>query len=142
LTVYFDQNDPQECRALEMAKLLATKHGRRKQAIVALLDAMYSHYQETGELLSATAIQNAVLNANGSSRYAVPGLSAAANPADVEVIPTTVPRQRPNAVRQRGEPPIERDDTQLVSISSGGKASAEETAQNFINSMGGMSFFD
>src|SRR5512134_515085 len=109
LTVYFDQNDPQERRALEMAKLLASKHGRRKQAIVALLDAMYSRYQETGELLSATAIQNAVMNANGSSRYAVPGLGAAPNPTDLEVLPTTVQPQRPNAVRQRGEPPIERD---------------------------------
>jgi hypothetical protein len=134
LTVYFDQNDPQESRALEMAKLLASKHGRRKQAIVALLDAMYSHYQETGELLSATAIQNAVMNASVNDGHAARGLDAAANPSGFEVVPSRV--------QQRGEPPIQRDDTQLVSVSSGGKASAEETAHNFINSMGGMSFFD
>lgn len=64
VTVYFDKTDTQERRALEAAQLLARKHGRRKDAIVALLAAMYDHYEQTGELLTATAIQNAISGVN------------------------------------------------------------------------------
>jgi hypothetical protein len=145
LTVYFDQNDPQERRALEMAKLLASKHGRRKQAIVALLDAMYTHYQETGELLSTTAIQNAIMNANMNGGKAGRTLNAVVNPDQLELLSPSAPpiqAMQTRARRHRDEPPIQRDDTQLVKVSSGGKASAQETAQNFIQSMSGMSFFD
>jgi hypothetical protein len=145
ISIHFDQNDPQEHRALEMAKLLANKHGRRKQAIVALLDAMYSHYQETGELLSATAIQNAVLNANRNGGRFGMALTAAINPDAFELLPSSalpIQAMQTRTGRHREEPPIQRDDTQLVSVSNGGKASAQETAQNFIQSMSGMSFFD
>ncbi len=144
VTVYFDQNDPQEWRALEMAKLLALKHGRRKQAIVALLDALYSAYQETGELLTATAIQNAIRSAQNGS---VPRLTSAAQgwgrelaeyaaPAD-----TRQPSPRRTAARTT-EPLVYEDDTQLVSVGGGGKADAKETTRNFLASMSGLSFFD
>ena len=132
VTVYFDQDDPQEQRALEMAKLLALKHGRRKQAIVALLDAMYSAYMETGELLTATAIQNAIRTAPAGS---IPRLNAAQQWENgLSALPSAAPR--------RTEPPVYAEDTQLVTVNKGGKASAEETTRNFLASMSGMSFFD
>src|SRR5664279_5175847 len=61
VTVFFDQSDPAERRALEAARLLATKHGRRKSAIIALLEAVYAHYEATGELLSASEISGALI---------------------------------------------------------------------------------
>jgi hypothetical protein len=145
ISIHFDKDDPQERRAMQMAKLLAGKHGRRKQAIVALLDAMYCHYQETGELLSATEIQNAVMNANVNGGRAGMALNAAVNPDGFELLPpSALPIQavQTRSGQHREEPTIQRDDTQLVRVSSGGKASAQETAQNFIQSMSGMSFFD
>ncbi|MEO8394201.1 MAG: hypothetical protein ABI700_14520 [Chloroflexota bacterium] len=60
LTVFFDQSDPAERRALEAARLLAAKHGRRKQVIVTLLESIYAYYEQTGDLLSATEIANAL----------------------------------------------------------------------------------
>ena len=41
-------SDPAERKALEAARLLAAKHGRRKQAIIALLEAVYTCYEQTG----------------------------------------------------------------------------------------------
>ncbi|MEO8392865.1 MAG: hypothetical protein ABI700_07720 [Chloroflexota bacterium] len=60
VTVYFDAADPAERKALEAARLLAVKHGRRKQAIVALLEAVYNYYEQTGELISASEISGAL----------------------------------------------------------------------------------
>jgi hypothetical protein len=64
LTVYFDCSDPAERKALEAARLLATKHGRRKQAIIALLEAVYNCYEQTGELMSASEISTALHGKN------------------------------------------------------------------------------
>src|SRR3954462_14279439 len=61
LTVYFDRSNPAERKALEAARLLAIKHGRRKQAIIALLEAVYTHYEATGELMSASVISSALM---------------------------------------------------------------------------------
>lgn len=63
ITVTFDKHDNLERKAQEMSCLLASKHGRRKNAIVALLAAMYDYYEQTGELMTATAIQNAITGA-------------------------------------------------------------------------------
>jgi hypothetical protein len=134
VTVYFDQDDPQEWRALEMAKLLALKHGRRKQAIIALLDAMYSAYQETGELLTATAIQNAIRAAQPTS---APRLAGAGQEWGSDLV-----AYAPPAAARTTAPPVYREAAQPVSVTGGGKASAEETTRNFLASMGGMSFFD
>jgi hypothetical protein len=62
LTVYFDKTDPAERRALEAARLLALKHGRRKQLLVTLLEAVYLHYEQTGELISSAKLVS-MLNA-------------------------------------------------------------------------------
>ena len=64
VVVNFDMADPSERRALEAARLLASKHGRRKAAILALLEAIYSRYEATGELMTPTQIAAAL---NGQS---------------------------------------------------------------------------
>jgi hypothetical protein len=63
ITLKFDKSDPQEAAALAMSKLLATKHGRRKDMIVALLSTLYEVYQQTGELPTSVTARNA-LSAN------------------------------------------------------------------------------
>lgn len=64
ITIQFDADDPQDARALMMSQRLATaKHGRRRQVIIALLDAMEQHYQQTGVVLSP--VQIAALIAGG-----------------------------------------------------------------------------
>ena len=60
VVVNFDLNDPSERRALEAARLLASKHGRRKQAILALLEAIYARYEITGELMTPAQIAAAL----------------------------------------------------------------------------------
>src|SRR5215216_5021009 len=66
VTLYFDRSDPAERKALEAARLLAAKHGRRKQAIIALLEAVYNHYETTGELMSAGVISGALAGQGGA----------------------------------------------------------------------------
>jgi hypothetical protein len=117
VTVYFDHTDPAERKALQAARLLATKHGRRKQAIIALLEAIYNHYEATGELLSAGEIATALMGqASVQTRSA---------PANI-------------AATRRGLP---KDDEPHVVITGGGKADARTVADNFLRSMGG-AFFD
>lgn len=60
VVVNFDMADPSERRALEAARLLASKHGRRKAAILALLEAIYTRYEATGELMTPTQIAAAL----------------------------------------------------------------------------------
>lgn len=60
VVVNFDIADPTERRALEAARLLAAKHGRRKQAILAMLEAIYNRYEATGELMTPTQIAAAL----------------------------------------------------------------------------------
>ena len=125
VTVYFDATDPAERKALEAARLLATKHGRRKQAIIALLEAVYTCYEQTGELMSASAISSALLAQTGP----VPRQQARHASSD------TVPNERHTY----------RDNSPLVEITStGGKASAKTVAANFLQSVSGFAggFFD
>lgn len=68
----FDLNDPQEQRALAMSQLLATKHGRRKQVIVALLDAMYQHYNATGEIMSGSEVYQRVIGGTAPASTLLP----------------------------------------------------------------------
>src|SRR5215211_4406156 len=98
ITLRFDSSDDQEAAALAMSQILASKHGRRKDAIVALLSALYEVYQETGKLLSPVEIANAVQGAQGSGRhtsmgftYAVAGASAAEPPPMLPVPNETRP---------------------------------------------------
>lgn len=53
---FFDVSDPAERKGLEAAKLLAAKQGRRKQAAIALLEAIYNRYETSGELFSVNEI--------------------------------------------------------------------------------------
>jgi len=75
VTVTFDHHDPYERKAQEMAQILARKHGRRKDAIVALLAAMYDYYTETGEMMSPGTIASAF---NGG-HYSRMGFTSAGN---------------------------------------------------------------
>jgi hypothetical protein len=138
ISIHFDQSDPQERRALTMAKLLAGKHGRRKQAIVALLDAMYSHYEDTGELLTATAIQNAIMapNAGRSSMGSVAAVSQMHNAELPRLSAPAFPLHQPGSHQGVSDAGVR------AIVTSGGKANAKQTTQNFINSMSSMSFFD
>ena len=126
VTVYFDCSDPAERRALEAARLLATKHGRRKQAIIALLEAVYTCYNETGELMSASEISGALL---GQPRE-TPRQQTRPEFTD------PVSNER-NHKQRRYSPPVE-------ITNSGGKASVETIAQNFLQSVSGFSvgFFE
>lgn len=126
LTVYFDCSDPAERKALEAARLLATKHGRRKQAIIALLEAIYTSYEQTGELMSASAISSALLAQN----------SPAPRPQVKLVSTDTLPSDR----RRQHQA-----NSSLVEVtSSGGKASADTVGKNFLHSISGLAagFFD
>lgn len=77
VVINFDLKDPQERRALEAARLLATKHGRRKQAIVALLSAVYAYYEQTGELLSAQDITASLMGQGSAPGRAPVGFTQA-----------------------------------------------------------------
>lgn len=131
VTLYFDRSDPAERRALEAARLLAAKHGRRKQAIVALLEAVYSHYEATGELMSASAITSALMVGQGGvvpERAALGFTSAVARAHGIALdVDSRLPRARGG-----------------VTVADGAKASAETVAKNFLSSMKGLAngFFD
>lgn len=65
ITLRFDESDPLEAAALAMSQLLASKHGRRKDAIVAFLAAAYQHYESTGKLLTTADITTALQPSDG-----------------------------------------------------------------------------
>jgi hypothetical protein len=50
ITITFDLHDKTERRAMQMSKMLAAKHGRRKQFFVAVLASLYDAFEATGEL--------------------------------------------------------------------------------------------
>lgn len=129
VTLYFDRSDPAERRALEAAQLLAAKHGRRKQAIVALLEAVYSHYEQTGELMSASAITSALMGQGGIPERLPVGFTP------------------PAARTHRSAPDTENRQPRArsgVTVATNAKASAETVAKNFLSSMQSMAgaFFD
>lgn len=108
ILIRFDNpNDPTDMRALAGAQVLAQKHGRRRQAIVAMLEAIYLRYEATGELLSASQISAALTGAGNIQ----PALSA----------------PRPAPIIQRNN---------LVQLTAGKSASKEEIAANFVASAG------
>jgi len=102
-----DPNDATDMRALAGAQILAQKHGRRRQAIVAMLEAIYIRYEATGELLSASQISAALTGVGGGA------------PA--------LPAPRPAPAIQRNN---------LIQLTAGKSASKEEIAANFIASAG------
>ena len=101
VTVFFQSTDAGERRALEMAKLLAQKHGRRKAAIVALLDAMYQHYQISGEVLSSAEVYARLIAGSQS-----------AQPASASTEPR---RERPRSLpRKPGVARVQQDNKERV----------------------------
>lgn len=90
----FDPNDAQEMRALAMSKMLAGgRAGRRRTVIIALLDAMYQHYERTGEILSGAEVYNRVL---GSTPAASPA------PAKQMMLPEDQPLPAPLKAKRSG----------------------------------------
>lgn len=123
VTLYFDISDPAERKALNAARLLATKHGRRKQAIVALLEAVYVHYEQTGELMSASTISSCL---TGQGRI---------HDRQSEVFTRSVAPAHHAKLDEKPSSKIE--------ITAGG-AGAQNVAANFVNSMKSFAtgFFD
>ena len=119
VTVFFDASDPAERRALEAARLLAAKHGRRKQAIIALLEAVYAYYEANGELLSSAEITAALM-----------GKAPVQMRPAVEFPSVAVPRAHSAPSNEPG-----------VVITGSSKASAKTVADNFLKNYAS-SFFD
>ncbi|PJF28445.1 MAG: hypothetical protein CUN53_00245 [Phototrophicales bacterium] len=61
IVIHFDPDDPTEARALEMSKLLALKHGRRRATIVAALEAMHVLHERSGRVLTPIEVASAIL---------------------------------------------------------------------------------
>jgi hypothetical protein len=142
VSLTFDISDPQEAAALAAAQLLASKHGRRKQAVVAFLSALYEVYETTGKLLSPVEIANAVQGAGpNSTRF----MNFTPPPANLQQTSETVqkmlekerystPKRTPRSARNDDEP--------AVVVTAAKKASAATIAANMTASFGKMGFFD
>lgn len=124
ITIFFDKDDREESAALAMSKLLARRHGKRKAAIVAALAALYQVYEETGEIPSANEIAGALSALSGGSRQPGIGFVAAVGQSLPDV------------------PSSSRRDPVGVQIVNGGKASAKQSARNFVSSAASMGFFE
>lgn len=124
VTLYFNESDHQEARALEMAKLLAQRHGRRKATLVAALDALYAVYETTGEIPSTTEIANALAALSEPGRQSGIGFIKAVGQPLKEV------------------PSSSRRDPVGVQIVEGSKVSAAQSARNFVSSAASMGFFE
>jgi hypothetical protein len=128
LTVFFDQSDPAERRALEAARLLATKHGRRKQVIVTLLESIYTYYEQTGDLLSATEIANALMGGAGQ----MPKIASAAMAA----APSTAPQASIERAQARKTRKTARTSESLITITAKDKqTNNKNVAANFLKGM-------
>ena len=128
VVVSFDLADPAERKALEAARLLATKHGRRKQAIVALLGAIYAHYEATGELLSAADITAGLIGQGRVVERNIISSSPFIEPQNLKTNVEMTPKQRRSPRSAK------------IEVAAGGKASSSEVAKNFLSSLS--SFMD
>jgi hypothetical protein len=128
LNVLFDRSDPKQKRALDMARLLASVHGRRKDAIVALLDAMYSIYENTGELLYSEDIYLRLTQPNGGT--SAPNIGFTQAVARAHGLPANNVQGGLNG-------------RQAVAIEAApAKTSAQDIARNFTGSAGAAFFND
>jgi len=119
MMIYFDPSDPAERRALEASRLLAAKHGRRKQVIVTLLEAIYTAYEQTGDLLSSAEIAAALMG----------GTPPAANVSpEARVAPAATTRR--TSVNPPEEP--------LIVPSKGKSTATKKVVTNFLSGMGGL----
>ena len=114
---------------------MAAKHGRRKQAIIALLEAVYTCYEQTGELMSASAISAALISQGAAQGIGTGShLAARIDAPSPQLSAETIPQPRTQHNRQRSG---------RIEVTTS-KASAETVAKNFLNSMKGLAsgFFD
>jgi hypothetical protein len=126
LTVFFDKSDPQQLAALSMSQMLGSKHGLRKDVIVALLSALYERYEATGEVLTPIAVTNAIMEG-----------FAISTPAKVFTLHPTA--SSPSAERVARELSEARSESGVVIVTAGGgKTTSQEVAKNFLNSMKGL----
>ena len=145
ISVFFDDSDPTEAAALKMAQLLATKHGRRKSAIIAMLAAMQKHFEQTGELLNSTDIANAITGTATLNLQPTGFTPAVSNQRGLQPQPAqgyTPPSASSDLTpEQRQSGRHYADDTPGVVVTAGGKASAKTVADNFLKNIGS-AFFD
>jgi ATP-dependent DNA ligase len=120
ITVYLDKNDPLEGKALAMSQMLAGKRGRRKQAVVALLAAMYDLYQVTGEMPTSADIMTALTSNQPRSFTTAVGFAMPAQAAQSLAAP--VPKV---------EPP--RGGVTILNDGPTGKMSGSQVAKNFLS---------
>jgi len=125
MTVLFDLTDKSERRALEAARLLASKHGRRKAVMVAFLEALYTHYEATGDLLSSAEITSLMSPQQPAMQRPSMGFTPAIG-------------------RQIAQPPAPNFSTSSAQVEpmiivedAPSKITAQEFANNFLSSMGG-----
>lgn len=121
IVIHLDPSDPSDARALEMAKLLASKHGRRRGVLVAVLEAMHTYYQRTGVVMTPIDVATAILG-QGSAATAPPPHSP----------PPYTPPPRPMPPLPAEPTPPARPNKQRA------KKQAEECANNYLKSMAGL----
>jgi hypothetical protein len=133
LTVFFDKSDPQQQAALSMSQMLGSKHGLRKEVIVALLAALYERYESTGDVLTPIAVTNAIMDG-----------FAISTPA--KMFTTTHPAgSPPSGERKADERPKPEPTGGAVVVKEGrAKTTSKELHNNFLNSMKNLAsgFFD
>jgi hypothetical protein len=74
ITITFDIHDRTERRALQMSKLLASKHGRRKEALISMLATMYDVFEQTGEILDSRQIAALLSGGTTSTSASAPNI--------------------------------------------------------------------
>ena len=133
LTVFFDKSDPQQQAALSMSQMLGSKHGLRKEVIVALLAALYERYELTGELLTPIAVTNAIMDGFAISTPAK-AFTIMQPTSSFSSVERTDLERRSSASATGG----------VIVSESKGKTSSQEVAKNFLNSMKDLAsgFFD
>lgn len=115
IVIHFDPEDPAEARALEMSKLLALKHGRRRATIVAALEAMHVLYERNGRVLTPIEVASAILGQPS------PALTVAAAAAAAPRLRPEPPPDPPAPTSRAGKTLVQRQ--------------AEESAANYLKGM-------
>jgi hypothetical protein len=133
--ITFDIHDRTERRALQMSKLLASKHGRRKEALVSMLATMYDVFEQTGEILDSRQIAALLSGSTTGTSASAPNIGFTQVAALAHGLPTS------NAQgRLPGLPQSKPSGRQAVTATSA-KTSAAEIGSAFIGSAGA-AFFD
>lgn len=125
MTVLFDLTDKSERRALEAARLLASKHGRRKAVMVAFLEALYTHYEATGDLLSSADISALMSRQQPATQRPAMGFTPAVGR---QIAPPASPNFSTSSAQ---------DEPMIIVEDAPNKVTAQEFANNFLASMGG-----